>query len=37
VAVAIVIAVLGFWWQQWQSAPKADATVAAQTPLEAAK
>ena len=37
VAVAIVIAVLGFWWQQWQSAPKPDATVAAQTTLEAAK
>jgi cytochrome b len=37
VAVAIVIAVLGFWWQQWQSAPKPDATVAAETTLEAAK
>jgi cytochrome b len=37
VAVAIVIAVLGFWWLQWQSAPKADAKVAAQTITEAAK
>jgi len=25
VAVALVIAVLGFWWLQWQSAPKPDA------------
>ena len=37
VAVAIVIAVLGFWWLQWQSAPKAEATVAVQTTAEAAK
>jgi cytochrome b len=37
VAVAIVIAVLGFWWQQWQSAPKADATATLQTTLVAAK
>jgi cytochrome b len=37
VAVAIVIAVLGFWWQQWQSAPKADATVAVQSTAETAK
>jgi cytochrome b len=37
VAVAIVIAVLGFWWQQWQSAPQADATAEVQTTAEAAK
>jgi cytochrome b len=37
VAVAIVIAVLGFWWQQWQSAPQADATAAVQTTAQAAK
>lgn len=37
VAVAMVIAVLGFWWLQWQSAPKADNTVAIQTPTEASK
>jgi len=37
VAVAIVIAVLGFWWLQWQSAPKADATVAVQNSTEATK
>ena len=37
VAVAIVISVLGFWWLQWQSAPKAEATVAVQTTAEAAK
>jgi cytochrome b len=29
VAVAIVIAVLGFWYLQWQSAPQADATASA--------
>ena len=29
VAVAIVIAVLGFWWLQWHSAPKLDATAQA--------
>ena len=27
VALLIVIAVLGFWWLQWQSAPPADAAV----------
>ena len=37
VAVAIVIAVLGFWWLQWQSAPKAENTVAIQTTTEASK
>ena len=37
VAVAIVIAVLAFWWQQWQSAPKPDGTDTAQTTSEAAK
>jgi cytochrome b len=37
VAVAIVIAVLGFWWLQWQSAPKADNTVAIQSTTEASK
>jgi hypothetical protein len=37
VALAIVIAVLGFWWQQWQSAPKPDTTDTAQTTTEAAK
>jgi cytochrome b len=30
VAVAIVLAVAGFWWLQWQSAPKADTTASAQ-------
>ncbi len=30
-AVVIVVAVLGFWWQQWQGAPRADAADAAQT------
>jgi cytochrome b len=29
VAVALVLAVLGFWWQQWQSAPQSDATATA--------
>jgi len=33
VALAIVLAVAAFWWQQWQSAPKGDA--AAQTALSA--
>ena len=37
VAVAIVIAVLGFWWLQWQSAPKPDAANAALTLTVAAK
>ena len=37
VAVAIVVAVLAFWWQQWQSAPKPDAAEVAQTTSEAAK
>jgi cytochrome b len=37
VALAIVITVLGFWWQQWQSAPKPDAADVAQTTSEAAK
>lgn len=30
VAIAIIIAVLGFWWLQWQSAPQAEASVTAQ-------
>jgi hypothetical protein len=37
VAVAIVIAVLGFWWLQWQSAPKPDTADAAQTTPLASK
>ena len=37
VAVAIVIAVLGFWWLQWQSAPKPDTADAAQTTVQASK
>ncbi len=37
VAVAIVIAVLGFWWLQWQSAPTPDTAGVAQTTLQAAK
>ena len=31
VAAAVVLAVLGFWWFQWQSAPVADATGSAQS------
>ncbi len=37
VAVAIVIAVLGFWWLQWQSAPQPDAADVTQTTTDAAK
>jgi cytochrome b len=37
VAVALVIAVLGFWWLQWQSAPKAEAASAAPALTVAAK
>lgn len=31
VAAALVLAVLGFWWFQWQSAPVADSTGSAQS------
>lgn len=31
VAAAVLLAVLGFWWFQWQSAPVADATGSAQS------
>jgi cytochrome b len=37
VAVAIVLCVLGFWWQQWQSAPKTDAADATSVSEQAAK
>ena len=31
VALALVLAVLGFWWLQWQSAPQAEAAAQAST------
>ncbi|WP_342619732.1 cytochrome b/b6 domain-containing protein [Rhodoferax sp. GW822-FHT02A01] len=34
IAVALIAAVLFFWWQQWQSAPKADATSAVQESVQ---
>jgi cytochrome b len=36
-AVVMLVVVLGFWWQQWQSAPVAEASVAALVPAQTAK